>query len=135
MAMKTLAEETRPRWPSDPIDPISARVSYNPVADELVITFDERSIASYVEWIEAPESSDAAVLVAFGGGATATAPGEIVGVQIDHLLERPGIAHPTWRELARPAPVPEAVARLIADIEDLFGRYGVPVGAGGRSRG
>lgn len=119
-----------PRWPSTPFDPARARVHDNPPADELVVHVGARPRSSYVDWIAAPETVDLAVLVASDPGADNV--GEIVGIQVDHLLARAAARDPSWRALAEPSPARETVAQLVRQVATLFTRYGVPAPDDGR---
>lgn len=114
----------RPHWPDVPFDPARARIHYNPLADELVVHFDDRPLPSYVDWIDTPETVDLAVLVASDPGSDNA--GEIVGIQVDNLLARAAGPHPSWRALAEPSPARETVAQLVHHVATLFTRYGVP---------
>lgn len=114
----------RPRWPSKPFDPTQASLVYSQLADELVLYFEDRNSPHYVDFIDAPGLPDAAVLIGVDEDDEET--GEIVGVQVDLLLARAANLRPAWRVLAESSPPPEAVARLVADIRDLFARYWTP---------
>lgn len=114
----------RPRWPSKSFDPAQASLFYSPLADELVLYFKDRNSPHYVDFIDAPGLPDAAVLVGVDEDDVET--GEIVGVQVDLLVARAANLRPAWRALAEPNPSPAAVARLVADIAELFARYWTP---------
>lgn len=114
----------RPRSPAKPFDPVLASLFYSPLADELVLYFEDRTSPHYVDFIEAPGLDDAAILVGLDGDGEET--GEIVGVQVDLLIARASKTHPAWRELAAPDPSPTSVSRLVSDVRDLFARYWTP---------
>ena len=112
MAIDRSEALVRARWPEQPFDPARARVSYSDLADELVIYFGERPVASYVDFIDAPGLADAAILI--GEDARGEDTGEVVGGQVDFLEGRASKIRPTWASLAAPSPPPEAIAALVA---------------------
>ncbi len=124
MAVNSTDAPVRPKWPDDPFDPTRACLFYSDLADELVLYFGDRPLPSYVDWIDAPGSSDAAVLI--GEDENGEDTGEVVGIQVDFLVDRASKMWPAWRVLAEPSPPPEAVARLVAVVADLFERYWTP---------
>lgn len=105
-----------PNWPSVGTDPATIGVLYNPLADELVVFFDDRRRGGVVVWIE-PPSEEIAVIAD-------EETGEVVGVQVDNLLFSAVAAHPAWRALAASAPPAAAVADLLAEAKRRFDRYG-----------
>ena len=124
MAVSSTEASVRPRWPTERFDPSRGYVNYSDHADELVVYFGERPAPSYVDFIDAPALPDAAVLVSVG--ASGDDAGQVVGVQVDLLRARAANRRPAWAVLAEPAPPPEAVAALVADIAGLFERYWTP---------
>jgi len=99
-------------------DPAQTGGGYNPLADELVIRFaGTTGQRSFVVPIPAADDLESNVLSADKTGAA-------VGVQIDNLLFRAVVAHPTWRVLAEPNPPTEVVADLLAEVKRRFDRYG-----------
>lgn len=114
----------RPRWPSAALDPASMRVRYGAYADELVVSFDDRPVASFSDPIDAPEGSDTAILVGMDADGRST--DEVVGIHVFPLLEGPAKHRPAWRRLAEPDPPTELVARFVAEVRDLFERYWTP---------
>ncbi len=124
MAVNGTDAPARPSWPDAPFDPSRAYLHYHEPADELVLYFGDRPVASYVEWIDAPGLPDAAVLI--GEDERGEETGEVVGVQVDFLVGRAAKARPAWRVLAEPFPPHAAVAALVADVADLFEQYWTP---------
>ena len=120
---------SRPRWPSDPFDPDRARVSYDVVADELVIHFGGVAVPAVSELIDAPDVDDAAVLVGLGPNGEDT--GEVVGIHVYPLLVGAVQARPRWARIAWAAmagEIGEEMLRaelpdLVGEIAELFDRY------------
>lgn len=105
-----------PRWSSAAPEPSQAAVLYNPLADELVVFFDDRRRGGVVVWIDEP-SEDIAVITDDGSG-------EVIGVQVDNLLFKGVSDHPAWRALAEPEPPLDVVAALVDEARRRFERYG-----------
>lgn len=114
----------QPRWPTRPFDPARASLFYNPLADELVLYFEDRTSLHYVDFIEAPSLDVAAILVGLDEHGEET--GEIVGVQVDLLAARAAKVRTAWRALADPHPPSSAMSGLVGDIRELFARYWTP---------
>ena len=88
-----------PRWPAlDAIDPARADVSYDALADELVVYFGGRPISNYVSPIDSPGNDFAAVMV--GVNEDESDVGEVVGVHVMPLLVGAVQDHPSWATLA-----------------------------------
>lgn len=110
---------TSPVWPDLLPDPAGMKVVYGALADELVIRFSpDRTFNTVVVPVTTPDEDYAALLVAMDSGA-------VVGIHVYPLLAFAVQLHPAWRILAKKDPQPESVARIVADINELFGRYGV----------
>lgn len=129
MAMKKLNVEdsvwSSPIWPGTLPDLESMKIVYGTVADELVIRFwRDRRYDTVVVPVTTPEEDYASGLTDFSSGA-------IVGIHVYPLLALGVKRHPSWERLADQNPPPEALARIVADVKELFDRYGVgdpPVG-------
>ncbi len=109
-----------PTWTDAPETHRIARVAYNPWADELVVRFaNAAGKMAIVEPLVTPEDSYANVMADADTG-------EVIGVQIDNLRAAALQHFPHWAPVAtEDEPPPDAIDRLVADVHDLFTRYGV----------
>lgn len=108
-----------PVWPDRLPDPEAMKVVYGTIADELVVRFERgRRYDTVVVPITTPDEDYAGVLTDFSSGA-------VVGIHVYPLLAFAAQVHPLWKPLAEQDPPPEAIARIITDVKDLFNRYGV----------
>ncbi len=123
-------QDPRPRWPTDPIDVTRVDLDYDAPADELTLFFAGRPLPSYCDPIDAPDS-DVAIMVGMNEDESST--GEIVGIQVIPLLVGAVHAHPGWATLAwgvmagydDDETLRAAIATFLADVADLYARYGV----------
>lgn len=122
MAMRKHVENpawASPIWPDRLPVPEAMKVVYGAIADELVIRFStDRRDDTVVVPVTTPDEDYAAVLVDFTSGSVA-------GVHVYPLLAFAIQVHPAWKPLAENNPPPEAVARIVTDIRELFDRYGI----------
>lgn len=109
-----------PTWPDEPDSFRVAYVGYDEWADELVVRFaNAAGKVGIVEPLVTPEDSYANVMADADTG-------EVIGVQIDYLRDGALRQFPHWEPVATEGePPPAAVDRLVADVHDLFTRYGV----------
>ncbi len=109
-----------PTWKEEPDAFRVAFVGYDAWADELVIRLaNAEGKIGIVEPLVTPENSYANVMADADTG-------EVIGVQIDNLRAAALRHFPHWASVAtEDEPPPAAVDRLVADVHDLFMRYGV----------
>lgn len=135
MAVNDAGTETvaRPLWPAAPFDPRLAYVDYGAVADELVVYFGGRPVASFVDSINAPEGSDVGVLVGLDSAGNET--GAVVGIHVYPLLVGAVADHPRWARIAWAAlagwehdggMLREELPGFVAEVRELFDRHGTP---------
>lgn len=109
-----------PTWRDEPEAFRVAYAGYDECADELVVRFaNAAGKVGIVEPLVTPEDSYANVMADADTG-------EVIGVQIDNLRAAALQHFPDWAPVAtEDEPPPAAVDRLVADVHDLFTRYGV----------
>ena len=130
MAVTKLPDATTatPTWPAS-VDPAQTLLSYNPLADELVILFGDAARPHVVEPLGGASPDYVSLLLDLESDA------EVVGVMVEAAHGVAITEHPEWRSVVNAAPS-EAVlsrpdqsvwpdlARFVADIRSLISRGG-----------
>jgi hypothetical protein len=101
------------------------RAVYGPEADELTIRFpDTPNRDIVVVFLATPEVEYAAMMVH-------EPTGEVIGVQVDYLADYAQSLHPEWHAATNTHVPPTVARRIVADIKQLFDRYGTDLAESG----
>ena len=112
-------ERPNPVWPDRLSDPATMRLIYGEFADELVVLFDDRVYRdAFYAWVTTPENDYAAVKI---DGSS----GRVIGVMVYPLAAYAVTLHPAWTAATTPDPQPSVAERIVADIKQLFDRFGI----------
>lgn len=118
MALTRTESATSPRWPTEPIDPDVARVSYDVPADEFLVYFGGKSVPKVSDPLEAPGFEDVAIMIGLGPDDEET--GEIVGVQVIPMMLGAVPEQPHWSRLVWATMAGEYGTELLKERLPLF---------------
>jgi hypothetical protein len=136
MAMSTSSADAgallAPRWPKEPIDPSRVWTAYDVPADEFLIYFGGRPVASTCDPLDAPGFEDVAIMIGLDADSQQT--GEIVGVQVIPMLLSAVEDQPSWAALAWATLADYHGTELLRErlpaffdaVHDAFDRYWTP---------
>lgn len=132
MAVSNLDTATKPRWPAEPIDPTTAWVDYDPLADEFLVYFGGKPIPAVSDPLDGPGFEDVAIMVGLSEGDEST--DEIVGIQVIPMLLGAVPDQPHWAALAWAAMagdfgtelLKERLPGFLAEVAQAFHQYWTP---------
>lgn len=121
-----------PHWPTQPIDPDVAWVSYDNPADEFLVYFEGKPVPKVCDPLDAPGFQDVAIMLGVGPDGDET--GKIVGVQVIPMLigavpEQPHWAILTWAAMAGDYGtelLKERLPSFMKEVEAAFRQYWTP---------
>jgi hypothetical protein len=107
-----------PRWPTEPIDPETVRVSYDVRADEFLVHFRGKSVPAVSDPFDAPGFPHVAVM--FGIGPDDEDTDEIVGVHVIPMMLGTIQQRPDWAVLVWAAMAGEYGTELLKERLPIF---------------
>lgn len=121
-----------PMWPTEPIDPTVAYVSYDVPADEFLVYFGGKPVPAISDPLAAPGFEGVAIMLGVGEDDESTE--EIVGVQVIPMLLGAVQEKPEWAVLAWAAMagdygtelLRERLPGFLTEVQHAFSRYWTP---------